>query len=112
MLIQYILVGLMLFALYVTWRRARQNVIRVSEALAWSLLWIVAAIVVLRPNVTTRLAQFFGVGRGVDLVLYASVAILFLLVFKLFIQHEKLERKLTDVVRREALSDLDKDALR
>lgn len=108
MLIQIILVAVMAIALYVTWRRVRQDVITVPEGIGWSVIWIAAAVVVLLPNVTTRVAQVFGVGRGVDLVLYASVAVLFLLVFKLFIQHEKLERKLTDLVRREALRDLPK----
>lgn len=107
MLIQIILVFIMACAFLMTWRRFRQRVIPLREALAWSLLWIAATGIVLVPQVTTRIAQFVGVGRGADLVLYASVPALFLLVFKLFIQHEKLERKLTDVVRRDALRDLD-----
>lgn len=103
MLIQFILVVAMVLAFVVTWRRAAQAVIRPLEAIGWSIIWILAAVVVSLPNVTTRVAQFFGIGRGVDFVLYASVAVLFLLIFKLFIQHEKLERKLTEVIRREAL---------
>jgi hypothetical protein len=107
MLIQIILVAAMALALVMTWRRALQEVIRVSEAIGWSLLWIAAAVVILLPSVTTRIAEIVGVGRGVDLVVYASVAGLFFLVFKLFIQHERLERKLTDLVRREALGNLE-----
>lgn len=98
----------MAVALYVTWRRVMQNVIRPAEALGWSVVWVGAALVVLAPNITTRLAGVFGVGRGVDLILYASVPVLFMLVFKLFIQHEKMERKLTDFVRREALKGMEK----
>ena len=96
----------MALALLITWRRARQNVIRLPEAMAWSIVWIVAAVVVLLPNVTTKIAEIVGVGRGVDLVVYSAVAILFLLVFKLFIQHEKLERKLTDAVRAQAMQSI------
>jgi hypothetical protein len=107
MLIQIILVSAMALALVMTWRRAVQNVIRVSEAIGWSILWIAAAVVVLLPGVTSRVADIVGVGRGVDLVVYASVAGLFFLVFKLFIQHERLERKLTDMVRRDALRGLE-----
>ncbi|MBI4138592.1 DUF2304 domain-containing protein [Candidatus Uhrbacteria bacterium] len=106
MLIQYILILAMALAFVTTWRRAMQNVIRVSEAIGWSLIWIAASVVILQPEVATRLANLFGVGRGVDLVVYASVAGLFLLVFKLFILHESLERKLTDLVRRDALRDV------
>ncbi|MBU1448232.1 DUF2304 domain-containing protein [Patescibacteria group bacterium] len=108
MLIQIILVVSLALALVMTWRRARQDVIANREALAWSVLWVAAAIVVLLPGVTSWLASLVGVGRGVDLVVYASVVALFMLVFKLFIQHQRLERNLTDLVRREALRDLDR----
>lgn len=108
MLIQFILVATMALALLMTWRRFHQRVIPLREALLWSVLWVAAAGAVMLPWVTTRIAQFVGVGRGADLVLYASVSILFLLVFKLFIEHEKLERKLTDIVRHDALRDLER----
>lgn len=103
MLIQLVLVFTMAVALFVTWKRARQQVIPLREAIGWSVIWIAAGIVVALPNTATRIAQLFGVGRGVDLILYASVVALFLLVFKLFLQHEKLERTLTELVRLEAL---------
>ncbi len=106
MLIQILFVAVLVLALFVTWRRAKQRVIPPLEAFAWSLLWIGAVAVVLLPNVTTRIAQFFGVGRGADFVLYGSVIGLFILVFKLFILHEQLERKLTEMVRKDALRDL------
>ena len=107
MLIQFLLIGILALVLIVTWRRARQRVIPPIEAVAWSLLWIGAIIFVLLPNVTTTIAQFFGVGRGADFVLYGSVVALFLFVFKLFVLHEKLEHTLTEIVRHDALRDLD-----
>lgn len=103
MLIQFILVAAMLVALYVTWKRARQNVISTREAIGWSVIWVGAGVVVALPDTASAVARIFGVGRGVDLVLYASVAVLFLLVFKVFIQHERMERMLTELVRLEAL---------
>lgn len=110
MLIQIILVILMFAALAVTWRRAGQRIIHVREALAWSLVWLVAAVVVLRPEISTRIANLFGVGRGADFMIYAAVAALFLLVFRLFLQHEKLERTISTLVREEALRRLKDDA--
>lgn len=107
MLIQFVLVILMAAALLTTWQRVRQRVIHVREALAWSIVWVVAALVVLRPEITTRIANLFGVGRGVDFVLYASVAILFLLVFRLFLENEKLERTISRIVRESALQNVE-----
>ncbi len=109
MLIQLVLIISLALALYVTWRRARQNVISWREALGWSLLWIMAAVVILLPDTTTIVARWVGVGRGVDLVLYASVVALFFLVFKIFLSLDRLERRLTDIVRKDALKDLTKE---
>lgn len=110
MLIQIILVVAMGTALVITWRRFTQSVIPFIEALGWSVVWIAAAVVTLLPDTATRVARIFGVGRGADFVLYAAVAGLFFLVFTLFIQHEKLERILTELVRREALEEIEEEA--
>lgn len=106
MLIQFVLVLALVTALAVTWKRAKQAVISWREALGWSILWILAAVVILLPQTTTTVANFFGVGRGVDLVLYASVVTLLFLVFKIFLTLDRLERRLTDVVRKDALKEL------
>ena len=108
MLIQFVLIIIFLAALVMTWRRAMQGVISRREALAWSVLWIGAGIVVALPQTTTVVANFFGVGRGVDFILYGAVLALFVLVFKIFVTLEGLDRKLTDIVRKEALRDLEK----
>lgn len=112
MLIQIVLVPIMLVALFVTWRRAWQRVIRPFEALVWTAVWGGAAVTISLPAVTGRLATLFGVGRGVDFIVYASVAMLYLLVFRLFVEHVKVERQLTLIVRREALRDLPTDTFK
>ena len=111
MLIQILLVTLMSVAFFVTWKRVHQRIIHVREALGWSVVWVVAAFAVLRPEITTRIANIFGVGRGVDFVLYASVAILFLLIFRLFLQQEKLDRTISTLTREIALKDVGKEPI-
>lgn len=106
MLIQVVLILVLLGALYVTWKRAKQDVITIVEALLWSVLWIAAGVVVLLPQTATLVANFFGVGRGSDFVVYGSVVTLFVLVFKVFISLDRVERKITDLVRKDALRDL------
>lgn len=109
MLIQILLILGFVLAFAITWRRFRQNVITFTEALLWSFLWLSGVAVTLIPKITERLASLFGVGRGVDLVLYLAVAIQFFLIFKLFIVNEQTERKITNLVEREALSQIKKD---
>ncbi len=108
MLIQLVLILILLAALGMTWKRAKENVISRREALLWSVVWIVAGIVVALPWTTTVVANFFGVGRGADFVIYGSVVVLFILVFKIFVALDKLDRKLTDIVQRDALKEVPK----
>lgn len=103
MLIRILLWIVLALALAMTWRRAKQGAVRFLEAAAWSVVWVAAGVVVARPEVTTSVAQFLGLGRGADLILYAAVITLLILVFQLHVAHHKLERQLTELVRREAL---------
>src|SRR5574337_1291483 len=105
MIIQFLLSLILLAALTMTWRRAKQSAIRRGEAVVWTLIWIGAGLVIWQPDVTTQLAHLVGIGRGADLVLYASIIALLLMVFQLHVAHDRLERKLTELVRREALKD-------
>jgi hypothetical protein len=108
MLIRFILWGILMLVLLMTWRRQRQSAIRLWEAIAWSTVWVAAAIVVARPEATSEVAQFLGVGRGADLILYAAIITLLVLVFQLHVAHHRLERQLTDLVRKQALGEWNK----
>ncbi|MEN9558568.1 MAG: hypothetical protein RL141_937 [Candidatus Parcubacteria bacterium] len=106
MLIQLILVLILAGLFVVTVRRAVQGVIPWGEALAWCALWVAAATVVLLPKTTSVIAQLVGVGRGVDAVVYLSITLLFVLLFRVFLTLDRLDQQLTGMVRREALRDL------
>jgi hypothetical protein len=106
--IQILLTVTLLIAIAITWKRAKEGVIRKREATLWSFVWIIAAVVILLPETTSFVANLLGVGRGVDLVLYGSVVVLFFLVFKLFTSLDRLEKLLTDIVRKDALRDVSK----
>ncbi|MBD3251535.1 DUF2304 family protein [Candidatus Uhrbacteria bacterium] len=105
--IQILLVVALLIALTMTWKRAKEGVIRAREAVLWSIVWIAAGVVIVLPETTSAVANLLGVGRGVDLVLYASVVVLFFLVFKLFTSLDRMDKQITDLVRKDALRDLD-----
>lgn len=105
-LIQIFLVLALLAVLILTWRRSRQQAISRREAFAWSLVWIAAAVVVVRPEISTLLANTVGIGRGADLAIYFVMITLLVLVFNLYVQHHRLQREMTELVRKEALKDL------
>ncbi|MCC7357373.1 DUF2304 family protein [Candidatus Uhrbacteria bacterium] len=106
LLIQIILVAILIGAIYMTWKRSKEQAIGFREAVLWTILWVTAAMIILLPQTTTTIANILGVGRGVDVILYASVILLFIALFRLHVIVERLERKLTDIVRAEALRDI------
>ena len=62
-LIQLVLVLFAAFAVARVMGRFRAGVIRLSEGLLWTSLWVGVAVVVLDPSLTQRLARVLGVGR-------------------------------------------------
>ncbi len=106
--IQFFLILIFFFALFKVAFRFKDKEIKVFNALVWFGFWLAAIIVVLRPGLAVWLAQFLGVGRGVDAVIYLTIAGLALTVFRLWIRLEKIEKHLTRLVRQNALDDKNK----
>jgi hypothetical protein len=83
--------------------RRRDRSLRLSEMLLWVAIWLGLAAIVLYPPLSTWLAGLLGIGRGSDLIVYTAVAVLFYLVFRLYVAIEHIEREITALVRQEAL---------
>ncbi|MBS3125164.1 DUF2304 family protein [Candidatus Woesearchaeota archaeon] len=69
----------------------------------WILVWGGVGIVAFIPAVSYWLAHLVGIGRGLDLLIYLSIIVLFYLVFKLFMKVESMSRNITSLVRELAL---------
>jgi hypothetical protein len=77
---------------------------------AWKRLILVglaaAAIVsILNPALTTKVANFLGVGRGTDLLLYALTAVFLYVVAGVYLKFRDVERQLTVLARRHAIDE-------
>lgn len=103
MLIQILLSLFLIFAFIKVIGRFRAKEISYWSLIFWLLFWIVVAMVVWQPNLSTELANRLGVGRGTDLVMYVSVAVLFYLMFRQTVRLEKMEKNVTKIVREIAL---------
>jgi hypothetical protein len=79
-------------------------------ALARPLLWLAAAIAVWRPDLTTRIAQSLGIGRGADLLLYALALAFLAALFYFYRKSRQLEGDITRLVRHIALTTAEKAA--
>ena len=101
---------LTLFALFALWRAAvalRLKQIDRRKFIWWGLLWGIVIFIIWRPETTSAIAALLGVGRGSDVVIYISVAVIFFLLFHLSRKIDRLERSLTNLVRTLALKQTD-----
>lgn len=105
MLIQIILVLVVAVIILRLIFQLRHKAISLAEFFGWFLIWLVAIVIVLYPQITSFLAIKVGVGRGVDLVVYVSLILIFYLLFRLLIRIEKTEKEITKIVRRDALEE-------
>ena len=74
------------------------------------ILWLMAAIAVWRPDLTTRIAQLLGIGRGADLVLYTLAVAFLAAVFHFYRKFRQLEGEITSLVRHVALTSAEEVA--
>ncbi len=84
--------------------RARDKKISVGELFLWLAIWGGLIFVVFFPGITSYFAQLLGIGRGVDVIVYVSISLLFYLIFRLYVKLEETEREITKLVREHALN--------
>ncbi len=97
---------LSLVAIISVMSKKKEHLLGPVGALFWIVFWIAIASVVSVPDVTQRIADLLGIGRGVDLVMYLSIAILLFLVFKLYIRVESMRRDMTEIARKKTLDSI------
>ncbi len=77
----------------------------ILDIILLSLMVSTALVFILFPGITNDLAHKLGVGRGADLIFYLSIVIFWFVILKLYTRIRRLEKTLTDVVRKDALTD-------
>jgi hypothetical protein len=105
LLIQIFILAFVAFALWRTVGRFRAGELKLSALILWSLFWLALAVATVLPQSTSWLASVVGVGRGVDVVIYLAIIVLFYLVFRIFLRLEKIEHDITLVVRERGLRE-------
>jgi hypothetical protein len=98
-LIQVFAAVFIVFAVSRVFLRLRDKKITIIEVMFWLSIWIGMTVIVFFPRITQYLADMLGIGRGIDVIIYASIAILFYLIFRLYIKIEDTEREITLLVR-------------
>ena len=88
-----------------TFQNYRRDAITTREFFLWACLWGIGGVLVLFPDVMQTIANIVGIGRGVDLVVYLALMILFIALFYVLVRLERIERDITKIVRSLALRE-------
>lgn len=104
--VQILLLIFVLFAASRAVLQFRGGTIRFGALSFWLMIWVVAIIAIFYPEETTRIARLLGIGRGVDVVVYASIAILFYLVFRLHVYQENIRTEISQLIREISLKEV------
>ncbi|WP_425956294.1 DUF2304 domain-containing protein [Xylanimonas sp. McL0601] len=104
MLIQILLVVAVIALLFLLARSTADARHQAVTRLAIGLFVVAALLTILWPHALTRVAQYVGVGRGTDLLLYALVILFVAQVARSHRRNNDLERKITVLARELALA--------
>ena len=97
-----------IFAIISVLSKKRSSLLSIGATVFWVIFCLLAAVFVWLPNALTVVANTFGIGRGTDLVLYVSLAIIFYVLFRLNVKLELMNRDITKVTREKTLSEVKK----
>ena len=106
--IQIIFIIFLIFAASRAVLRLREGNISFGSFLFWTGLWVLATFSVLNPEFTTYLAKTIGIGRGTDVVIYASIGLIFYLIFRTNVMIEDLRHEITKLTSNLAIKDWEK----
>lgn len=102
--VQIIFSAFLLFAASRVLLRLKDGSLTLTAFIFWFGLFLIAILGVFRPELTSLVAQKMGINRGSDAVIYASIILLFYLIFRTNVLLENLRHDLTKLVRLIALS--------
>ncbi|ABR56916.1 DUF2304 domain-containing protein [Methanococcus aeolicus] len=103
--IQIIAIVLAVFALSRIILQVKNSNMTFDAALFWVFIWISILTSVIFPSMLGKLAILTGVGRGVDVIIYLSIMMLFYLLYRTYVKMENMEREITKLVREIAINE-------
>ena len=107
-LIQIFALVFAIFAVFKILHQVRNNEITLESAIFWIFIWMLVILIVAFPSTMSYLATLTGVGRGVDVIIYTAIILLFYLQYRLYIKIENVEREITLIVREIAIAEREK----
>ncbi len=92
-----------IFAISRVWQRFKSRSLAIAGFLFWTSLFGAGLLTMVFPDMTMLAANYLGIGRGVDFIIYVSIAILFYLVYRLYVFLDDIRSDIAKIIRELAL---------
>jgi len=105
MLIQILLIAAVLLLLLLFLRHHGKSKTAAGVKLGFAVFMVFGVLAVLLPNEVSKIANFLGVGRGTDLLLYGMIVAFGFATINTFLRFKELELRYAKLVRAVALQN-------
>lgn len=99
LLLRIVIVIFSLFALSRVYLRFRERKLSSFAFVFWMAVWITGLVFLFFPDFLSGFAKFVGIGRGVDVLLYTSIVVIFYLIFRVYVKLDDIEKQITALTR-------------
>ena len=106
--LQIIAVIFALFMIYFALVNYKRKEINKTEMLVWLVIWLAVILIVIFPDMLRRFSSTFLITRLFDLLIVGGFILIIAMTAKTYVTTRRLEKKLEDFVRKEALKDVKK----
>lgn len=108
--IQIVAILFALWMTYFTYLHYKRGEFGRVEAVFWQILWFGLVVVVIFPHSVRFILTTFSISRTFDLIVIIGIVILFGVTFRNYVILKRMERKVEDLVRTEALKGTTHDS--
>ncbi len=105
---QLLLASIILFVIWRTHAAYKKKNLSESFVAVWTIFWLGVLILVFKQDLVSQAAHSLGVSRGVDLVIYISLIVIFYFVYKILVLINDLDGKITQIIRKIAINEAKK----
>lgn len=105
---QILIIIFAVFALSRVYLQRKAKNFSVNEFIFWSLIWLFLIAVSFSVALLQTLADFLGISRGVDLLIYGGITVLFYMVYRLYAKIDQQQQEITKLVTEVAIKNVKK----
>lgn len=106
--LQFLAVLFALVMIYFAYVNFKRREISKIEIFIWVIAWVGAIVMVLFPDTLRGIAETFFISRLLDLLIMGGFVLVIVMVSLAYVRTRRIEKKLEDLVRKEAIKNLKK----